>query len=189
MHPAQKFRGIDLSVACDVRTTFVDAAEVFAPQKGASPSQVALLRRRLERLAQVFKMESGVDVTEVEGAGAAGGLAGGLLTVGAKLVSGFEFVADEVGLDELIEGADLVITGEGFLDDESFDGKVVGGVAALCAELDVPCVAIVGEVIEPLPAFPKGFSVVSLTERFGVDRSMEDPIECAIEVVLEFVEH
>ena len=56
MHPTQKFRGIDLSVACDVRTTFVDAAEVFAPQKGASPSQVALLRRRLERLAQVFKM-------------------------------------------------------------------------------------------------------------------------------------
>jgi hypothetical protein len=50
-------------------------------------------------------------------------------------------------------------------------------------------VAIVGEVIEPLPAFPKGFSVVSLTERFGVDRSMGDPIECAIEVALEFVEH
>ena len=189
MHPTQKFRGIDLSVACDVRTTFVDAAEVFSPQKGASPSQVALLRRRLERLAQVYKMESGVDVTEVEGAGAAGGLAGGLLTVGAKLVSGFDFVADEVGLDEVIEGADLVITGEGFLDEESFDGKVVGGVAALCEELDVPCLAIVGEVIEPLPTFPSGFSVVSLVERFGIDRSMEDPLDCAIEVVLEFVEH
>ncbi len=189
MHPTQKFRGIDLSVACDVRTTFVDAAEVFAPQKGASPSQVALLRRRLERLAQVYKMESGVDVTEVEGSGAAGGLAGGLLTVGAKLVSGFDFIADEVGLDELIEGADIVITGEGFLDEESFDGKVVGGVAALCADLNVPCLAIVGEVIEPLPTFPPGFTVVSLVDRFGNDRSMNEPIDCAIEVVLEFVEH
>lgn len=189
MHPTQKFRGIDLSVACDVRTRFVDAAEVFAPQKGASSSQVEFLRRRLERLAQVYKMESGVDVVDVEGSGAAGGLAGGLLTVGAKLVSGFDYVADEVGLDELIENADLVITGEGFLDEESFDGKVVGGVAALCAELEVPCLAIVGEVVDPLPDFPAGFTVVSMVERFGEARSIEDPIDCAIEIALEFVEH
>jgi glycerate kinase len=132
-------------------------------------------------------METGVDVTEVDGSGAAGGLAGGLLTIGAKLVSGFEFVADELGLDEAIEGADLVITGEGFLDDESFDGKVVGGVAALCAELDVPCLAIVGEVIEPLPTLPNGFTVVSMTKRFGEDRSFEYPIDCAVELALEFV--
>ncbi len=186
MHPTQRFRGIDLLVACDVRTTFTDAAEVFAPQKGATPSQVALLRRRLERLAQVYKMETGVDVTSIEGSGAAGGLAGGLLTIGANLVSGFQFIADEVDLDQMIEGADLVITGEGFLDDESFDGKVVGGVAALCVEFEVPCLAIVGEVIEPLPELPAGFTVVSMVERFGELRSMTDPIECAIEIALEF---
>lgn len=189
MHPTPRFRGIDLSVACDVRTRFVDAAEVFAPQKGASPAQVSLLRRRLERLAQVYRMESGVDVEAVEGSGAAGGLAGGLLTVGAKLISGFDLVADEVGLDHLIEDADLVITGEGFLDEESFDGKVVGGVAALCAEFEVPCLAIVGEVIEPMPELPSGFSVVSMVDRFGEDRSLHEPIECAIEIALEFVEH
>jgi len=188
MHPTQKFRGIDLSVACDVRTRFVDAAEVFAPQKGASPSQVAFLRRRLERLAQVYKMESGVDVADVDGSGAAGGLAGGLLTVGADLVSGFDYVADAVGLDELIESADLVITGEGFLDDESFDGKVVGGVAAMCAEFEVPCVAIVGEVVEPLPELPRGLTVVSMVERFGEERSIADPIGCALELALGFVE-
>ena len=185
MHPTQRFRGIDLLVACDVRTTFTDAAEVFAPQKGATPSQVALLRRRLERLAQVYKMETGVDVTSIEGSGAAGGLAGGLLTIGANLVSGFQFIADEVDLDQRIEGADLVITGEGFLDDESFDGKVVGGVAALCVEFDVPCLAIVGEVVEPLPELPAGFTVVSMVERFGELRSMTDPIDCAIEIALE----
>lgn len=189
MHPTQRFRGIDLLVACDVRTRFIDAAEVFAPQKGATPSQVALLRRRLERLAQVYKMETGIDVTSIEGSGAAGGLAGGLLTIGANLVSGFDFISDEIGLDEMIENADLVITGEGFLDDESFDGKVVGGVAALCAELDVPCLAIVGEVVEPLPELPAGFTVVSMVERFGEVRSMTDPIDCAIEIALEFADH
>lgn len=189
MHPTQKFRGIDLFVAFDVRTKFVDAADVFAPQKGATSSQVEFLRRRLARLAQVYKMESGIDVADVEGSGAAGGLAGGLLTVGAKLVGGFDYVAEAIGLDESIESADLVITGEGFLDEESFDGKVVGGVAALCAELGVPCLAIVGEVVDPLPELPAGLSVVSMVDRFGEERSIDDPIECFIEIALEFVEH
>ena len=147
LHPPQRLRGIELVVACDVRTGFVDAATVFGPQKGASPSQVELLRRRLERLAQVFLDESGVDVQQLEGAGAAGGLAGGLATVGAELIPGFDLVAEELGLDEQMEDADLVVTGEGFLDAESFDGKVVGGVADLAAALGVPCLAVVGEVV------------------------------------------
>ncbi len=138
LYPPQRLRGVELLVACDVRTRFVDAARIFAPQKGASPAQVTLLERRLERLAQVYLEEHGVDVRELEGSGAAGGLAGGLAAVGAELVPGFELVADEVGLAERIEGADLVVTGEGFLDEQSFDGKVVGGVAELAAEVDVP---------------------------------------------------
>src|SRR5262249_60472744 len=72
-----RLRGVDLVVACDVRTRFIDAAEVFAPQKGATPAQVQLLKRRLERLAQVYLDDYGVEVHEVEGGGAAGGLAGG----------------------------------------------------------------------------------------------------------------
>jgi glycerate kinase len=185
MHPTQRLRGIELVVACDVRTRFVDAATVFAPQKGAGPTQVELLRRRLERLAQVFLDESGVDVQALEGSGAAGGLAGGLATVGAELVSGFDVVADELELDEAIEGADLVVTGEGFLDDESFDGKVVGGVASLAHSLGVPCLAVVGEVVEPLPALPDGLTVVSLTERFGAEESRARPGRLAGEVVAE----
>jgi glycerate 2-kinase len=128
-------------VACDVRTRFVDAAEQFAPQKGASASQVELLRSRLERLVQVYRDEHGVDVSDLVGGGAAGGLAGGLAAVGATLVPGFDLLADEVGLDEAVEGADLVITGEGFLDEQSFEGKVVGGVAELAASLGVPVLA------------------------------------------------
>jgi glycerate kinase len=189
MHPTARFRGVDIEVACDVRTRFVDAAEVFAPQKGATPAQVELLRRRLERLAQVYLDEHGVDVTAADGAGAAGGLAGGLMTIGAQLTGGFDLVADELHLDEAIADADLVITGEGFLDAESFDGKVVGGVAELCADAGVPCLAIVGEVVDPLPPLPSGLTVVSLIAQFGEERALADPVGCVVELALEHVEH
>lgn len=182
LEPAPRLRGVELRVACDVRLRFVDAAEVFGPQKGASPAQVELLRRRLERLAQIYLEERGVDVTDLEGAGAAGGLAGGLASLGARLESGFDLVADTVDLDERLEGCDLVVTGEGYLDEQSFDGKVVGGVVALARELDVPVLVVAGEVIEDLP---DGLEAVSLTERFGGERSRLDTLACIEEVVTE----
>jgi len=180
LHPTARLRGIELIVACDVRTRFVDAADVFAPQKGATAAQVELLRRRLERLAQVYAEEHGVDVRELDGAGAAGGLAGGLAAVGARLVEGFDVVADEVDLWGRIEGADLVITGEGFLDEQSFEGKVVGGVLALADEAEVPVVAIAGEVLDEARG---RVEAVSLVERFGEDRAMDDTVRCIEEVV------
>jgi glycerate kinase len=180
LHPTARLRGIELVVACDVRTRFVDAAETFSPQKGASPAQVQLLRRRLERLAQVYRDEHGIDVLELEGAGAAGGLAGGLAAIGARLVEGFEVVADEVELWEKVEGADLVVTGEGFLDEQSFEGKVVGGVAELAAEAGVPVVAIAGEVLDEVAG---RIDAVSLVERFGDERARADTIACVEEVV------
>ncbi|MFV2039647.1 MAG: glycerate kinase, partial [Acidimicrobiales bacterium] len=146
LYPVQRLRGVDLVVACDVRTTFVEAAEVFGPQKGASPAQVELLRRRLLRLVQVYEAERGVDVSQIPGAGAAGGLAGGLASVGAKLVDGFDVVSDAVQLYDQIEAADLVVTGEGTVDTTSFDGKVVGGVCELAADAGVPVVVIAGAV-------------------------------------------
>ncbi len=182
LEPAPRLRGVELRVACDVRLRFVDAAEVFGPQKGASPAQVELLRRRLERLAQIYLEERGVDVTDLEGAGAAGGLAGGLASLGARLEPGFDLVADTVDLDERLEGCDLVVTGEGYLDEQSFDGKVVGGVVALARELDVPVLVVAGEVIEDLP---DGLEAVSLTERFGGERSRLDTLACIEEVVAE----
>ena len=184
LHPLGRLKGVDLIVACDVRTSFVDAAEVFAPQKGATPAQVELLRRRLDRLAQVYLAEHGVDVTRLEGAGAAGGLAGGLAAAGARLVPGFELVADEVELYEHLEGADLVITAEGFLDAQSFEGKVVGGVASLAADADVPVVAIAGEVFDGMGA---RIEAVSLVERFGEDRARGDTIRCIEEAVADLL--
>jgi glycerate kinase len=180
VYPAARLRGVEVVVACDVRTPFLDAARVFAPQKGATPAQVALLERRLERLAQVYESDYGVDVTPLVGGGAAGGLAGGLAAIGAELVSGFEVVADEVDLYERLEGADLVVTGEGFLDDESFDGKVVGGVASFASSAGVPVLAVAGAIYD---GAHERIDAVSLTERFGEERSVGDPAACVREVV------
>lgn len=186
MHPLQRFRGVEIIVACDVETLFVDAAPIFGPQKGASPSQIKLLHGRLSRLAQVYLEEHGVDVLALPRSGAAGGLAGGLAAIGADLVNGFDVVADEAELAEHISTADLVITGEGKLDDQSFQGKVVGGIAALAAETDTQVVAIAG-IVELSAELPAHVSAISLTERFGVDSSLHRTTECITEVVAELL--
>lgn len=185
MAPLARYRGVTIEAACDVRTRFVDAAEVFAPQKGASPAQVALLRRRLERLAQVYATEHGIEVGELDRSGAAGGLGGGLAAAGATLSDGFTVIAEEVELYDMIETADVVITGEGRLDATSFEGKVVGGVAALAAAAGVPAMAIVGRadtgVVSPIP-------VIDLSARFGEARAMADTLACVTEVAAELVD-
>ena len=180
--PPQRLRGIELVAAYDTTTRFVDAAERFGPQKGATNAQVKLLRRRLERLADEYRREFGIDVRGLDGSGAAGGLAGGLAAIGARLQSGFDTVADELALFDRLEGADLVVTGEGFLDAESFSGKVVGGVADLAAEAGVPVLAIVGEAYD---AAEQRVPTVELVRRFGVERAHEDTAACISEAVAE----
>lgn len=175
MSPLSRFRGVDLEIACDVETLFMDAAEVFGPQKGATSAQVEMLRRRLTRLADVYSAEYGVDVGGVVGSGAAGGLAGGLLAAGAKLRPGFDLIADAVGLHDAIETADLVITGEGRLDPSSFRGKVVGGVVELASASGIPVVAVVGSRD---PSAPGQLEVLDLTEKFGHDVAMASTLAC-----------
>jgi glycerate kinase len=182
LYPVHRLRGVTLTVACDVRTRFVDAARDFAPQKGASPTQVKLLERRLERLQQVYLDEYGVDVSELEGAGAAGGLAGGLACVGGELVSGFDLIAERLDLDADVETTDLVVTGEGFLDEESFDGKVVGGMVDMARHFGVPVVAVVGECFDGADEL---VPTVSLTARFGRERAMTETAALLAEVAPE----
>ena len=170
-----RLRGVQLLVACDVQTLFADAAPVFAPQKGASPAQVDMLRGRLERLAQMYQEQYGVDVRRLPGAGAAGGLAGGLVALGGRLVPGFELVADELDLHDAIAGCDLVITGEGYLDEQSFDGKVVGGVQSMCADAATPVAAVVGD---SAPEVRGRIIHRSLVEEFGLGRATSEPLWC-----------
>jgi glycerate 2-kinase len=135
--------GIEVTVACDVTTTFLEAARVYGPQKGASDAQVELLTRRLARAAEMYRARTGVDVTELEGSGAAGGLAGGLAALGACLEPGFDVVAHAAGLDDALDGVTMVVTGEGRTDLPSFEGKVVGSVLEWAAELGIPARAVI----------------------------------------------
>lgn len=182
--PAARLKEIELVVACDVTTRFTEAAEVFGPQKGATQAQVRLLTRRLERLAQMYHDDYDVDVTEMAGAGAAGGLAGGLVAVGARIESGFDVLAEAVELDVALHGASLAITGEGYLDDESFNGKVVGGVAAWAATEQVPVLAIVGARDRGVRS-PDHVEVISLSERFGEDASWAQTVALAAAVAVD----
>jgi glycerate 2-kinase len=172
LSPHSRLSGVRIEVACDVRTGFVDAAAVFSPQKGATPAQVDLLTRRLERLAQIYLERFGVDVTRLEGSGAAGGLAGGLAAIGAVLTPGFDVVAERVDLAGRVEGADLVLAGEGLLDEQSFNGKSVGGVAAIARELGVPVAIIAGQA----DVEPRGIHCATLADAFGIGRAMAEPL-------------
>lgn len=178
-------------VACDVTTTFLDAARVYGPQKGASPAEVELLSRRLEAVAKQYEARTGVDVRHLPGSGAAGGLAGGLAALGARLEPGFQVVADAVRLDELLAGAELVVTGEGRVDATSLAGKVVGGVLDLAEELGVARRAVIaGEVTDDARRALEGRGAIVLAL---VDRVVDPPEsftraavlleEAAIEVV------
>lgn len=180
LQPHGRLSGVELIVACDVTTPFVDAAEEFGPQKGASPAQVALLKRRLERLASDYRSRTGIDVAALPGSGAAGGLAGGLATLGARIVPGFELVADLIDLPDRVAAADLVVTGEGTVDEWSFQGKAVGGVVGVAAEAGVDAFVVAGDLAcePPVP-------VVSFTARFGASRSFADVTGCVALVVAE----
>ena len=173
-----RLKQVDLLIACDVQTTFTDAAVVFGPQKGASPAAVKMLTRRLERLAQMFVEDFAFDVTAIQGGGAAGGLGGALAAIGGRLVPGFELVADELDLYDVLPTVDLVITGEGQLDETSFVGKVIGGITQLCSEYAIPVAAIVG-VADPVVVheWADRITIESLVDRFGEDVALNQTKE------------
>ncbi|HWS47084.1 MAG TPA: glycerate kinase, partial [Acidimicrobiia bacterium] len=119
--------------------------------------------------AAEYRARTGVDVTRLTGAGAAGGLAGGLAAIGARLAPGFEVVAEAVGLEHALDDAALVVTGEGKVDGSSLAGKVVGGVLSLAEELEIARVAIIaGQVVDETRAQladHAGVQVLALTDR------------------------
>lgn len=184
IHAPHRLRGVELLVACDVTTTFVAAAEVFAPQKGATPAQVNMLTGRLERLAQMYQSDYGTDVRSIAGGGAAGGLAGALVALGGRLLPGFELVADELDLYDRVANAELIITGEGFLDEQSFHGKVVGGMQAMAQRAQRPITAIVGDVD---PDVAHRIEHVSLVAAFGLDKAMAETQMCIEQAALQLL--
>ena len=139
-----------LTVVCDVRTPWEDAARVYGPQKGADAATVKRLERRLAKLAESAPR----DPTGVPMTGAAGGLSGGLWAHRrANLVPGAAYVLDAIGFDDAMRAARFVVTGEGRLDRQTLSGKIVFEVATRCRQTGVACHAVVGRNdLEPFEA-------------------------------------
>ncbi len=144
--------GCDIVVASDVTNPLCGpegASAVYGPQKGADDNMIARLDAALSHYADVIKRDLGVDIRDVPGAGAAGGLGAGLMAfLKAKLLPGVDIVIQAAGLAEALQGASLAFTGEGRIDGQTARGKVPAGVAGEAERLDVPVVAIVGGIGE-----------------------------------------
>ena len=142
----------DVRVACDVDNPLCGprgASAVYGPQKGADPALVEALDAALAHFAEVARRDLGRDVRDLPGAGAAGGLGAGLvLFAHARLQPGFELIAEVVGLRDRLTRSDLVITGEGQLDGQSWQGKTTGSLAKMAAGLGLPVVVIAGSLAD-----------------------------------------
>lgn len=155
----------ELTIMCDIDNPFCGprgAAAVFAPQKGADADLVELLDRNLDHLAEVIKRDLGKEIRDIPGAGAAGGMGGGMAAFfGGRLRPGIETVLEAVGFDSLLTGADLVISGEGRIDSQSLRGKVVIGCARRAKAAGIPLIAVVGDIGDYVEeAYAEGVSAI-----------------------------
>jgi glycerate kinase len=147
-----RLRHVQIEAVCDVDNPLcgpAGAAHVYGPQKGATAEQIRSLDEGLGHLADIIERDLGIEVRDMPGAGAAGGLGAGLHAfLGAEIRRGVDLVLDLVGLDEKLAGADLVLTGEGQIDFQTAYGKAPAGVGAAASRQCIPCVAIAGGVGE-----------------------------------------
>jgi glycerate kinase len=145
------------------------AAYVFGPQKGANAEMVNFLDNQLKAVAETVKRELGKDVADIPGTGAAGGMGGGMVAfLDSKLTPGIEIVLDTVGFDALLDGTDMVISGEGKIDSQSLRGKVIIGVARRTKKHGLPLVAIVGDIGDDIEKiYDEGVSAIFSINRIA----------------------
>lgn len=165
-HPA--LAHVELRVACDVDSPLLGphgAARLFGPQKGANAAEVLELERNLEHFADVIAKTFGRDVRGVVSGGAAGGIAAGLYGIlGATLEPGIDLVLEAVGFDQALVGTDLVLTAEGFLDEQSLRNKGPWGVGRWARRRGVPVIVLAGGIADEVrpsdfPNFAGMFSI------------------------------
>ena len=194
-----ELRNIPIITMCDIDNPLCGehgAAAVFGPQKGADAACVAMLDAGLSHLADVVRRDLNVEIKDLPGAGAAGGMGGGMAAFfGSNLQMGIETVLDAVNFDQLIDGADLVLSGEGKIDTQSLRGKVVIGVARRTKRANVPLVAVVGDIGDNIhAAYDEGVYGIFSINRVAVPykearlRAKED-LELTVENVLRFMKN
>ncbi len=197
----QRIKEATILVACDVRNPLTGpegASAVFGPQKGASPGDVALLDAALMNYHEILQETAHIDVQQVAGSGAAGGLGAGLLAFcGATLRPGIDLVLDQTGFDAALAKADLVLTGEGRIDDQTRYGKVLSGVLSRAQRRGIPVAAIVGDINGKRSDFVGAEGLVDLAvlvdEHTAVHEAMADALlhirRKTAELVLRLIPH
>lgn len=160
-----KIKDVEFISMCDVDNPLcgrLGASAVFAPQKGADEDMVKLLDKGLAHLAKIIKRDLHIEVKDIKGAGAAGGLgAGSIAFLQSKLTKGIDVVLDTINFDELVSKADIVFTGEGKFDSQSLHGKVVMGVANRSQRYKTPVIVVTGAIGENIQeAYNKGITAI-----------------------------
>ena len=170
----EKTKGMKFTVACDVDTPYIGehgASRVFGPQKGASEQDVDVLEERLRGYALTILKETGVDVRDMAGAGAAGGLGGAFRAyLGAELKRGVDLVLDQIDFDSKIRGADLVITGEGCSDYQTLKGKTASGVLERAKRQGIPVALVSGAVRDEQMLRDGGFGIIEAVSPLSMSR-------------------
>ncbi len=179
-----RIKDCKITVACDVANPLIGpngASFVFGPQKGADKEMVVQLDKNLEHYASVINSTLNIDIKDIPGAGAAGGLGGGLLAFfNAELKRGIDIVINTVDLESYIQDADLVLTGEGMIDFQTQFGKTPFGVAEVASKYNVPVIGIAGALGKDIDIlYQKGFkSLFSITDKpMSLDNSIKNSRE------------
>ncbi len=165
--------GCEIITICDIDNPLCGengASAVFGPQKGATPDDVKSLDKGLAHLAYIVSRDMGIDILNIPGSGAAGGMGGGAVAfLGSKLRMGIDVVLDTVEFEEKAKDVDTIFTGEGKIDGQSLRGKVVIGVAKRAKELGVPLIAVVGDIGDNVEgAYDVGVSAIVSINRVAV---------------------
>lgn len=168
----ERARGMKFTVACDVDTPYIGAhgaSRVFGPQKGATEEDVEILEERLRGYALKILKDTGIDVSDMAGAGAAGGLGGAFRAyLGAELKRGVDLVLDQIGFDSIIDGADLVITGEGCSDYQTLKGKTAAGVLERAKRKGIPVMLVSGAIRDGQMLRDGGFGIIAAASPQGM---------------------
>lgn len=177
-----------ITVICDVKNALTGAkgaTSVFGPQKGVTPELFGTIENGMKNYENIILQTTGMDMSQVQGSGAAGGLGAALVAfLGATLKPGIETILDFVGFDELLEGTNLVITGEGKIDGQSIYGKVPVGIAQRCLPKGIKVAAIVGAIgTDADKVYDYGIS--SIMSTYSKDMTLEDALANSKDLLLD----
>jgi glycerate kinase len=187
----------EITGMCDVDNPLYGeygAARIYGPQKGADEECIVLLDKNLEYFSSLLKQQLGIDIAHLPGTGAAGGLGAGIMAfLKAGLKSGIDTVLDTVGFNNLLQGTDLVITGEGRIDGQSLRGKVVVGIAGRAKEKGIPLIAVVGDIGDDIQqVYSKGVTAVVSINRVAVPfekaaARCETDLSCTMDTIMRLL--